>query len=436
MVSRLAFCLVGLCVVPRFGVREWALTGLAIVLAYGVWHTDTAVVDLNSAMDRAAFFGSFIYLISLLKEAAVRSPSIQELGYYLTNQPPGRRYYATAVGGHLLGVLMNFSAVTLLAPLIQRGARADPIVTEQDERRAQIRERRQMSALLRGFPWMLIWAPTSLTQAVLLSSLPGIETATVVSLGIGCTVIMIVLGRMEEWFHWRHIIPSKPLSVLPFPKVASRNLFFICVLLIGSTYVVAYVVNVSTAVALMLMAPLVMCGWIASQNVVRPLSHTASKALSILSGIFRNSAIGLSQTSYVLGLAGFIGDTAADMAPVDLIVGHLNLEQVPAWLFLISLPVIITLCGQIALTPLLVVVFLSSIFVELPVLPADPSHIVFAMGVGWALSMTASPNATATLMISGICKIPPTTLTWRWNGIYSLLCFTVFCGIFYAITIF
>ena len=66
----------------------------------------------------------------------------------------------TWIGGHLAGILMNFGAVSLLAPLIQRGVRADPIETEEDERRAQIRERRQLSALVRGFSPVITWAPT------------------------------------------------------------------------------------------------------------------------------------------------------------------------------------------------------------------------------------------------------------------------------------
>jgi len=52
--------------------------------------------------------------------------------------------------------------------------------------------------------------------------------------------------------------------------------------------------------------------------------------------------------------------------------------------------------------------------------------IVFALGAGWALSMSASPNASATLLISGISGIAPTTLTWKWNGVYALLCLLVF----------
>ena len=295
IVGRIAICSVCLCVIPRFGFREWGLGGMALLLAVGVLVEDKGGNAFNHALDRAAFFGSFIYLITLLKEAAIRSPSILKLGHYLTNQPPGRRYYATAIGGHFMGVLLNFGAVSLLAPLIQRGARADPILTEQDERRAQIREQRQISALIRGFSWMILWAPTSLTQAVLLTTLPGIDLATIISLGLFTTLVMVLLGRAEERFRWRHIVPTKPVTLLPFPKRSAINLLFVSVFLICSTYVVVYAVNVSTAIALMLMAPLVMAGWVVGQNLKNRFSETFKTTRSVLSAIFTGSAPGLAQ---------------------------------------------------------------------------------------------------------------------------------------------
>lgn len=60
-----------------------------------------------TALDRAAFFAAFIYLVTLLKEAAQRSRSVLELGVYITRQPPGRRYFSLAIGGHLMGVLFR-----------------------------------------------------------------------------------------------------------------------------------------------------------------------------------------------------------------------------------------------------------------------------------------------------------------------------------------
>lgn len=131
-----------------------------------------------------------------------------------------------------------------------------------------------------------------------------------------------------------------------------------------------------------------------------------------------------------LGLSGFIGRILAEVLPVTALTPQLDLTLMPGWIFLALLPVLITLGGQIALTPIILVVFLGQVIQTIPALPADPTHIVFALSAGWAISMFASPNATATLLISATSNIPPTTLTWRWNLRYGVICYVVLVAIF------
>jgi hypothetical protein len=125
-----------------------------------------------------------------------------------------------------------------------------------------------------------------------------------------------------------------------------------------------------------------------------------------------------------------IGRALAEVLPIEEISTHIDLSTLPGWVFLACLPVLITLGGQIAISPIMLVVFLGQIIQTLPVLPAEPTHIVFALSAGWAISMLASPNATATLLIAATSGIAPTTLTWRWNLRYAMLCYAVFVGIF------
>ena len=90
------------------------------------------------------------------------------------------------------------------------------------------------------------------------------------------------------------------------------------------------------------------------------------------------------------------------------------------------LPVVITLGGQVALSPMVMVMFLAAVVSALPEMPAELEYIAIALGFGWALSITAAPNATAALLVAGATGIPSTTLTWKWNGVYSLLAMAVF----------
>ena len=364
-VGQVAFCALCLCIAPRFSLREFVLSAMAVALALGLLAVEKGAAGFSHALDRAVFFAAFIYLVTLLKEAAERSTSILQIGHYLTNQPPGRRYFSTAVGGHFLGVLLNFGAVSLLAPLIQRGARADPIETEQDERRARAREQRQLSALIRGFSWMIMWAPTALTQAVLFTALPDVDITKVMALGFLSAVIMILIGRLEDLYRWRHIVVSRPPVKPTFPGRSAAILLFVCTILIGCTYVVVLLADVSTAVALMLVAPIVVAGWVTGQSWAHRPAVTMVKSKNTLSDILSGSAAVLSRNAVALGMAGFIGQAAATLAPVEAIAESLRLQDIPPWLFLAALPLIINLGGQIALSPLMLVVFLAAIMREL-----------------------------------------------------------------------
>ena len=432
--SRLAFLALCPALLPFFSLREWALTLLAGLLTLGLLLRPDGWDAFLFALDRAAFFAAFIFLVTLLKEAAQRSKSVLELGTYMTRQPQGRRYYSLAVGGHVMGVLLNFGAISLLTPLIQRGARAMAAQSGQGPDHAKRQEQQQITALLRGFSWMIMWSPTALTQAVLFTSFPGANAAVVIPLGVGASVVMVLIGRVLDRRIGR-LSRAMPQADPPaFPKPAALRFGSICILLIVSTFTMLVYASVSAAVALMLVAPIVMIAWIFGQNRVADRDRALAATLANLHEIFIRSAKDPARSAYLLGAAGFIGVAAAKLAPVAEVAAQLNISAIPVWVFLTSLPILITLGGQIALSPIMMVVFLSAVINELPALPADPNLIVYALGAGWALSMSASPNASATLLISAITKIPPTTLTWRWNGAYSLVCFAVFTLSFYALS--
>ena len=106
---------------------------------------------------------------------------------------------------------------------------------------------------------------------------------------------------------------------------------------------------------------------------------------------------------------------------------------VPGWVLVAGLPVLITLGGQVALSPMMMVVFLAAVVSALPVLPAPPEIVAVALGAGWALSMTAAPNATGALLIAGATGVPSTVMTWRWNGAYSLAALAVLAALAWAV---
>lgn len=437
-----ALLLLGVLLWTNFGIREWVLTIIASIISVVLFQFDGGSQTIFQALKQASFFAAFIYLVTLLKEAAQRSPSVLELGKFLTRQSPSRRYYSLALGGHTLGVLLNFGAISLLTPLILRGARAET----SDEKTIAISEQQQISALVRGFSWMIMWSPTALTQAVLFTAFPTANLKTVIILGLAASAVMILVGRFEDRIRWRSFSPHRTKDIqsdperlttpaqLAFPRQSIFRFLAICTLLITLTYLIFWLADVSGAIALMSAAPFVMMIWLLGQTKeqtpVKKITETAKSFWKILV----QSAKPLGKSAYTLGVAGFIGQAAATLVPASFLAETLGINDMPDWLFLILLPVIINLGGQIALSPILVVVFLAAIINGLPTLPADPNLIVFSLGAGWALSMSASPNASATLLIANATNIPPTTLTWRWNGLYSLICYLIFAVSFIFLT--
>lgn len=403
-----------LAVIPRFGFREWALLALALGLVGGLWwRGDTEAV--TGALAKGAYFTAFILLMMLLREAAVTSASVLDVGAWISRQPPGRRFVVTWWGGHVAGILMNFGAVSLLAPLIQRGVRAGPQETPDDRRRTKVRERRQLSALIRGFAFVICWAPTTLTQVIILGSVPDLNPVTAITWGLGLSLLMLGVGWAEDRLRWGR--PRRvPEDAPPFPRGAALDLLVVYILLVGGALALVGLASLPLPVALMSVAPIMLCGWV----IVQARLGTIPSAPRRLAEIASVSIPRMAKDAYLLGAAGFIGITAAELAPVDAIATWTEAAGVSSWVFVAALPVLITLAGQIALSPMMMVVFLAAVVSALPALPAPPHFIALALGAGWSLSMTASPNATGALLLAGATGVPSTTLTWRWNGVYSL----------------
>ena len=413
-----AGALILLCIAAGRGatVREVVLGVAASALAIAVLVSGGTAADLRTALELGAFFAAFILLLTALKIAAERSRSVIAVGRALIRQPAGRRFAATAGGGHILGVFLNFGAISLMAPMIQNAARSDDGVVDP------VLERRQISALLRGFAWVLLWAPTTLAQAVLLTLFTDIDQSRVIALGIATAVLMMTLGMLHDRIEWRGA--AEPCEAAPqMPRTALFRLALICGTLIGLTVLVQIGGDMSTALSLMVVAPLVTGIWFRFQP------STVGRGKAFMAAL-EHEAPGLARSAMALGLSGFIGRALADVVPVSALNGPLDTGGMPGWAFLAALPILITLGGQVALSPIILVVFIGQVVQQFPALPAAPEHIVFALGCGWAISMFASPNATATLLISATTRIAPTRLTWSWNLRYGVLSYLVLVGLF------
>jgi len=413
------FVLVG---ATRFGFRELALFSVVVALTAVLLLTRPDGADtLVQALSQAAFLSAFIQLMALLREAAATSPAVREIGAWLTRQPPGRRYIAMHGGGHGLGVLLNFGALSLLSPLILQGIAA----SNAPDRVKRIRERRLLSALLRGFAWMVLWSPTAVTQALLAGIFAGADPLRIMLAGLGFTLVLSVVGWAEDTIRWKRTTAQlranrqAPEPVMRFPGAAARDLAVVCVFLIATVYLIRETLEIRTVFALMITAPLGLVGWTWIQ--ARTASPDVDSVPEKLRHVFADTLPNGAREAATLGASAFLGVALAAVVPEAVTDPLADLAAVDPALFLIALPTIVLISCQVGVTPIVMVVFLGTAISHFETPPADLTWTAVALSTGWALSITASPFSAVALLLGRISGHSARTLTWGWNGLYSLL---------------
>ncbi len=423
----LGFCVAGQ---GLFRLRERLLLSVAVALTLleFLFGSD-APATVHRALEQASFLAAFMLLLGVLKEAAASSPAVIACGRYLTRQPPGRRYSAIAGGAHILTVLLNFGSLSLLSPLVQAGVRAGREAGDPDWI-AAIKERRQMSALVRGFAVAIVWAPTTVTQAILISLFPATDTLLVLLAGLGLAALCLTLGWTEDRLRWlrvrRRLQREGKAPVYgrdPAPRTAFRDFALVSASLIGLAAAIRLLTGVETVPALMLASPILTLAWIYRQSRGHGWRVAAGATARRAVGIVGRAVPASSPEALTLSTAGYIGIMLAALVPGDLVAAVASPEVLPPALLLILLPAVIILATQVALTAIVMVVFIGSALGGLDPLPLPPDLMVIAMAGGWAISLTASPFAAGALIISRMTGLSPFDMTWRWNGLYSLLAY-------------
>lgn len=417
--SYLAFFVVA---ASKFGMREFLVTGVGVLLTLAILTTkDDGVSATVDALGQAAFLAAFIQLMALLREAAITSPAIRACGAWLTRQPPGRRYIAMHNGGHFLGVLLNFGAMSLLAPLIQQGI--DASGAPDDIKR--IRERRLLSAILRGFSWIVLWSPTTVTQALLAGMFAQVDVVKMMIGGFVIAMVMGLVGWAEDTLRWKRTAAQLRANrqgqeeVLPLPGKSALHLLIIFCVLAGTAALIREVLDVRTVYALMMTTPIGLVGWayVQARSKAPGVESVGAKLFHVFDEALPNGA----RESATLGASAFLGVALAVIVPEAAIQPLVDLATVDPALFLVALPIIVIISCQFAVTPIVMVVFLGTAISHLEVLPVDAAWTAVALSTGWALSMTGSPFSAVALLLGRITGSTPQQITWQWNGPYTLI---------------
>ena len=426
----------------RLRLREAYLLCLCAALLTLAFLHDPAPRELVlRGLDRSGFLAAFILLMGLLREGGITSPAVLQCGTYVTQQPPQWRFLAVFLGSHFFSVLINLGSLSLLAPIIQRGVRGDSKQREDLDEIALLRERRQLNALLRGFAWFLLWAPTAVTQAILPTLIPGVDPARVLIIGGLLTVVMLAVSWAEDTLRWwplrRRLRASGKLpqrEELPLPRGALLRLGAVSGLLFGLTLLFTHLGGVLLVAGVMLAAPVVLLVWVFAQQ-----RGAGAGARLVATGrrLAAVTAVGLPsflREAVSLGAAGFIGPVAAALVPAEQVAAALSVEQMPGWIFLSGLSLFVWLGGLVALSPITTAVFLGSLVTELGAVPADPASIVLAIAAGTAICTLGAPFASGTLMLARASGYSGVELTWKWNLAYTLASMAVLAAVYALLT--
>ena len=420
----LVFAVFGL---EYFRFRERVLLTLAVLVTVAAFTLRPDAAPLvGDALGTAAFLAAFMILLAMLREGASTSKSVLNVGRYLTQQPPGRRYVSTHIGGHFLGVIFNFGALSLLGPLLQRGIKA---TSGNNSMISAIREQRQISALDRGFSSFIIWAPTAITQATIPTVIANVDTLRMATMGAAIALSLLAVGWAEDRFRWRHAraqlmaqgaLPEVQESIFP-----TRDFLLfsgVCVSLAGLAIVAIVLSGVKMVPAMMLAAPLVTVGWIAVQNG----RHQISTTIIQLRSIAGSSIPGSSPEAITLACAGYLGLVSAQLVPIETLSAALNFGAIPPLVLYALVIATVPLVSNLGLPPIFTVTFLGGILNATPGLQVDPTLLGLSLVLGWTLNLTSSPFSASSLILARTTGIPGRTLSWRWNGAYSLAAYATF----------
>lgn len=389
------------------------LVGAILVVA--AWVTDPAwLASVERAFQTSAFIAAFFAALTTLRHAADTSPAIRTSGQFLAHQPPGRRYGALTLGGHLFGLLLNYGAIALLGSLALASARRE---SNPEIRRHRIR--RMLLAIQRGFVSTLAWSPLAFAMAISTSLVSGANWSQAALPCLVTSVILAGLGwALDTIFKPRLSTPAPPRQAPTGSWSSLLPLLGLLAILVVSVVGLSRATDLRSVAVVMVVVPLISAFWVVVQAPPEArLSHIVAKARRyILHDLVRYRG-----ELVILMMAGFIGTLGSDLLVPRVSGAGLDLALLPGWVILVSLVWIIPLAGQIGMNPILSVSLLAPILPDPSAMGVSPSDVIVAITGGWALSGASSPFTATTLMVGAIGGVSASDVGLRWNGLYTLL---------------
>jgi hypothetical protein len=381
-----------------------------------------SLIQLGVLCGNVAFFAFFLIALSLLKEAALTSNSVNLTGRALLQQQPVRRYALLTFASHLLGILMSIGAINLLGTMIHKSLHENR--DNVDARINSARQRRMMLAVVRGFCSIPLWAPTSVTMTLLVTTIPTLQWVDIIPYGLYLTLVLLVFGIWLDYVqapkHLKHLVPaiSNNLSDL---KVSYPIAIVVITLAIVSGLLI-YMFSLRPIAAVLMSAPIVSTAWIFIQYQRERNAYSAARLT--VRRFTRDIFFKLpSQRSEIVFFAGsvLIGRLLLLVLDIEWFAQQLAYLNISAALILISSSWIIFLAALLFINPMISVTLVAGALSQLPNLENMPVTIALVMMVTWTVVIGSSPTTTSVRISAKLTEISPFHMGIKWNGLYSAL---------------
>ncbi len=402
------------------GLQLVAVTGTVLV---AVLHSDPLRIILD-ALDRFCFFATFVSSLGLLRVSAMRSLLVRQAGQVLIRQQPTWRYPTLSLGAALFGLIINIGVLNLFGAMVQRSNSLK--AAGGDLKVQQVRERRMMLSLLRGFALAPLVSPLGISLAVILSSMPSLRWSTVAPVAFPTAALVFVIGWALDWLtRPRHLNAPRPQPAALTPLLGFAALAGAITVLV---FAISYFGGVRLPVAVLIACPLSAFTWLALQRRrlgggtgVRRAAALMYRHSRLIFGANRNEVA-------VLGGSAFIGSLIIPLVDrAALASALLDTGLYGASAAAVALLVVLTL-AQLGLNPIVSVTLIAGLFSDTHVIGLEPVVLAVALLSAWSLAMISSPFTAAMMVISQLIQRSPYTVAWRWDGLFFMVLLPVIVG--------
>lgn len=395
-----------------FLVGGFVFTSLALATLADPW--DPILRGLQSS----AFLVAFFCAITGVRTAAAVSPSMDRAGAYLAAQSPGRRYLALTLGAQTFSHVMSFGAIQLLGSLAVANAHADPDSAVRD-----VRRRRMLQAIHRGFVSAMPWSPSAFTVALTITVVPGATWEQLVVPGLVASVIIFGTGwALDRLFRPAPSSAERPRQALSGGPRALIPLLWLVGMLLSLLVVMGAVTSVRVVGLVMIIIPAMSLVWVLFQlGGVRGLRERLDDYLGKELPSYQREIV-------MVGSAGYLGVLGSTLLQPVFRGDHIELAAIPVWLLLVAVVWLVPLLGQIGASPVLAISLLGPLLPAPAELGITPAALAMPLVCGWAMSAMTCPLTPTTLLIGRFGGIPASAVAWQWNRGYFIATTTLLCA--------